>query len=91
MPRSQRGEEQVDVSGSNRQSANTPRLDRAIPSRKACFCLMVYYLSVAMVLHRVYDTRLSQDHELLAVLSALVSFGWCQWTLSRASHEAGEF
>ncbi len=60
-------------------------------SWEAAFGFVVYYLLVAMVLHGVYDTLLKQDHELLAVLSALVSFGWFQWTLSRASAEAGEF
>ena len=59
-------------------------------SWEGAFGFVVYYLSVAMILHGVYDTLLKQDHELLAVLSALVSFGWFQWTLSRASREAGE-
>ena len=60
-------------------------------SMEGAIGFVIYYLSVAMVLHGVYDTLLKQDHELLAMLSALVSFGWFQWTLSRASHEAGEF
>ncbi len=60
-------------------------------SWEAVFGFVVYYLLAAMILHGVYDTLLKQDHELLAVLSALVSFGWFQWTLSRASQEAGEF
>lgn len=59
-------------------------------SWEAMFGFVVYYLLAAMILHGVYDTLLKQDHELLAVLSALVSFGWFQWTLSRASQEAGE-
>ena len=59
-------------------------------SWEAVFGFVVYYLLAAMILHRVYDTLLKQDHELLAVLSALVSFGWFQWTLSRASQETGE-
>ncbi len=58
---------------------------------EGAFGFVVYYLSVAIILHGVYDTLLKQDHELLAVLSALVSFGWFQWTLSRASHETGVF
>lgn len=56
-------------------------------SWEAVFGFVVYYLLVAMILHGVYDTLLKQHHELLAVLSALVSFGWFQWTLSRASAE----
>ena len=60
-------------------------------SWEAVFGFVVYYLLAAMILHGVYDTLLKQDHELLAVLSALVSFGWFQWTLSRATQEAGEF
>ncbi len=60
-------------------------------SWEGAFGFVVYYLSVAMILHGVYDTLLKQDHELLAVLSALFSFGWFQWTLSRAAQETGEF
>jgi RsiW-degrading membrane proteinase PrsW (M82 family) len=52
---------------------------------------VIYYLSVAMVLHGVYDTLLKQDHQLLAVLTALVSFGWFQWTLSQTRQETGDF
>lgn len=59
-------------------------------SWEAVFGFVVYYLLVAMILHGVYDTLLKQDHELLAVLSALVSFGWFQWTLSRTTQEVGE-
>ena len=57
---------------------------------ESVFFFVVYYLLMAMILHGVYDTLLKQDHELLAVLSALVSFAWFQWILSRASREAGE-
>ena len=60
-------------------------------SMEGAFGFVVYYLSVAMILNGVYDTLLRKDHELLAVLSALVSFGWFQWTLARASQETGEF
>ena len=60
-------------------------------SWEGAFGFVIYYLSVAMVLHGLYDTLLKQDHELLAVLVALVSFGWFQWTLSRAVQEVGVF
>ena len=60
-------------------------------SWEAALGFVVYYLLAAMILHGVYDTLLKQDHELLAVLSALVSFGWFQWTLSRARQATGEF
>lgn len=57
---------------------------------KSIVFFVVFSLLMAMILHGVSDTLLKQDHELLAVLAALVSFVWFQWILSRASQEAGE-
>ena len=57
-------------------------------SWEAAFFFVVYYLLVAMILHGAYDTLLKQEHELLAVVTALMSFVWFQWLLSRAAAEA---
>jgi RsiW-degrading membrane proteinase PrsW (M82 family) len=37
------------------------------------------YLSIAMVLHGLYDTLLKKDHELWALSVAAVSFAWLAW------------
>ncbi len=49
-----------------------------------------HYLLVAMILHGLYDTLLKQEHELLAVYTALASFLWFQWLLLRAEGSRAE-
>jgi RsiW-degrading membrane proteinase PrsW (M82 family) len=44
---------------------------------------LVYYLSLAMVLHGLYDTLLKKDYELWALSIAAVSFGWLAWLVWR--------
>lgn len=34
-----------------------------------------------MLLHGLYDTLLKKDHEALALLVAVVSFGWLAWNI----------
>jgi RsiW-degrading membrane proteinase PrsW (M82 family) len=40
---------------------------------------IVHYLSIAMVLHGLYDTLLKKDHELWALAIAVGSFAWLAW------------
>jgi hypothetical protein len=41
----------------------------------------VALLIVPMLLHGLYDTLLKKDHEALALLVAVVSFGWLAWNI----------
>ncbi len=41
----------------------------------------VLLVSVPMVLHGLYDTLLKKDHDALALLAALASFGWLAWQI----------
>ena len=56
-------------------------------SWEAGFWFMVKYLLVAMILHGLYDTLLKKDYEILAFLTAIGSFLWFQWLLSRTAAE----
>jgi RsiW-degrading membrane proteinase PrsW (M82 family) len=44
---------------------------------------VLHYLSIAMVLHGLYDTLLKKDHELWALAIAAISFGWLAWLVGR--------
>ena len=44
---------------------------------------VLHYLSVAMVLHGLYDTLLKKDYELWALAIAAISFGWLAWLVGR--------
>jgi len=48
---------------------------------------IVKYLSIAMVLHGLYDVLLKFDHELGALAIAAVTFGWLLFLVGRAQRE----
>ncbi|MCA9116221.1 MAG: PrsW family intramembrane metalloprotease [Planctomycetaceae bacterium] len=50
------------------------------------FLFVVSYLSIAMVLHGLYDTLLKRETPLLALVIAIGSLGWLLWL--RSQHEA---
>lgn len=56
-------------------------------SWEASFWFMLKYLLMAMVLHGLYDTLLKKEHEVLAFVTAIGSFLWFQWLLSRTAAE----
>ena len=51
-----------------------------------CVMFVVSYLSIAMVLHGLYDTLLKREIPLLALVIAVGSLGWLLWL--RNQHEA---
>jgi len=57
-------------------------------SWEAAYSFVVFYLLPAMILHGLYNTLLTQDHALLAAVTALASFMWFQWLLSRTLSDA---
>ncbi|TXT22320.1 MAG: hypothetical protein FD138_3522 [Planctomycetota bacterium] len=54
---------------------------------ESVFGFVVYYLSIAMVLHGLYDTLLKQEHHLWALGIAAASFGWFVVMVSRQDDE----
>jgi RsiW-degrading membrane proteinase PrsW (M82 family) len=44
----------------------------------------IVLVSVPMVLHGVYDTLLKKDYEVLALVTAVVSFAWFAWQIETA-------
>ncbi|HEV3026811.1 MAG TPA: hypothetical protein VG457_04520, partial [Planctomycetota bacterium] len=42
---------------------------------------------VSMVLHAFYDTSLKKEHELLALLTAVISFGAFFWLYERVKRD----
>lgn len=54
---------------------------------ESVFGFVVYYLSIAMVLHGLYDTLLKQEHNLWALGIAAASFGWFVVMVSRQDDE----
>lgn len=50
---------------------------------ESVFGFLAYYLSIAMVLHGLYDTLLKQEHHLWALGIAAASFGWFVVMVSR--------
>jgi hypothetical protein len=48
------------------------------------YCLnVVRIVWIPMALHGLYDTLLKQDHDALALLAALGSFGWFVFQIER--------
>jgi RsiW-degrading membrane proteinase PrsW (M82 family) len=45
---------------------------------------VIFFVSVPMVLHGLYDTALKKEWNLLALGTALASFGWLAWCIERA-------
>lgn len=45
---------------------------------------VIFLVAVPMVLHGLYDTALKKDLNALALVVALVSFGWLVWCVERA-------
>jgi RsiW-degrading membrane proteinase PrsW (M82 family) len=50
-------------------------------SRWGAAGVSVYLVLVPMVLHGLYDTLLKKDHDGLALVVALASFGWLAWQI----------
>jgi RsiW-degrading membrane proteinase PrsW (M82 family) len=52
----------------------------------------LFFVSIPMILHGLYDTFLKRDMGLLALVTALVSFAWFAWSVerTRARDEAGQ-
>lgn len=48
---------------------------------------VLHYLSIAMVLHGLYDTLLKKEHQLWALAIAAASFGWLIWLVWRLRSE----
>ncbi|HLJ92319.1 MAG TPA: hypothetical protein VKU02_03915 [Gemmataceae bacterium] len=50
----------------------------------------LFFVSIPMILHGLYDTFLKKDMDLLALAAALASFAWLAWSLesARRSEEA---
>ena len=51
---------------------------------------MAQVVVVPMVLHGLYDTLLKKDHDALALVTALVSFGWLAWQIELAKRQFDE-
>ncbi len=49
---------------------------------------VLHYLTIAMVLHGLYDTLLKKDYEVWALAIAAISFAWFAWLVARARREA---
>jgi hypothetical protein len=43
----------------------------------------LFLVSVPMILHGLYDTFLKKDMNVLALLTALVSFAWFAWSVEK--------
>lgn len=56
-------------------------------SWETAFGFVLYYLSIAMILHGVYDTLLKQEQHMWALAIAASSFGWFIWMISRQTDD----